>query len=146
MAASPRSTGRRAIRTRTDSFAPRCGAIRSGSTRRIACSTRSGGLVRKGKGGSSASAGMRRSIWARSADLHLPIVPGTDVVLALAMIQQLIVSGRVDQQFVRTHTNGFDAVARAAGDYSLERAAETCGVSAGDIDRLVDAYAAASPA
>ena len=88
----------------------------------------------------------RRTPLARAADLHLPILPGTDVVLALAMINEIIARGLTDRAFVQAHTNGFDALAQAAADYPLERAAAICGVSARDIARLVEAYTAAAPA
>lgn len=88
----------------------------------------------------------RRTPLARSADLHLAILPGTDVVLALAMINEIIARGWVDRAFVAAHTNGFDTLARAADEYSIPRAAEICGVAAADIARLVESYVRATPA
>lgn len=88
----------------------------------------------------------QRTPLARTASLHLQPLPGTDVVLALAMINELVRTGRVDHEFLRQHVNGFEDLARAAAEYPLPRAAEVCRVPAGDIAKLVDAYAAASPA
>jgi anaerobic selenocysteine-containing dehydrogenase len=88
----------------------------------------------------------RRTTLARSATLHLQPLPGTDVVLALAMINELIRTGRTDDGFLRAHANGFDALARAAAEYSLPRAASICQIGEADIAALVEAYAAASPA
>ncbi len=88
----------------------------------------------------------RRTALARSASLHLQPTPGTDVVLALAMLHELIRTGRVDERFLQESTNGFEQLARAAGEYPLSRAAEICQVAERDIAALVDAYAAASPA
>ncbi|MFI5366517.1 MAG: molybdopterin-dependent oxidoreductase [Candidatus Binatia bacterium] len=88
----------------------------------------------------------RCTMLARSADLHLQPLPGTDVVLALAMINELVRTGRVDEQFVAAHTSGFDELVRAAAAYPLGRAAALCGVQERDIVTLVDAYAGASPA
>jgi anaerobic selenocysteine-containing dehydrogenase len=88
----------------------------------------------------------RRTPLARGAQLHLQPLPGTDVVLALAMINELIRTGRVDHGFVSRHTNGFEPLARAAADFSLPRAAAICAVPERDIAALIDAYAAASPA
>jgi len=88
----------------------------------------------------------RCTMLARSADLHLQPLPGTDVVLALAMINELVRTGRVDEQFVAAHTSGFDELVRAAAAYPLGRAAALCGVPERDIVTLVDAYAGASPA
>jgi anaerobic selenocysteine-containing dehydrogenase len=88
----------------------------------------------------------RRTPLARSASLHLRPMPGTDVALALAMINELVRTGRADQAFLERHANGFAELARAAAEYPLERAAEICQVPASDIAALVDAYAAATPA
>jgi anaerobic selenocysteine-containing dehydrogenase len=88
----------------------------------------------------------RRTPLARSARVHLRPLPGTDVVLALAMIGELIRTGRADGRFLDRHTRGFDELARAANDYSLARAAAECDVPQSDVAAVVDAYAAASPA
>jgi anaerobic selenocysteine-containing dehydrogenase len=88
----------------------------------------------------------RRTPLARSASLHLRPLPGTDAVLAMAMIRQLIRRGHVDDDFVERHTSGFEALARAAEEYSLARASEECDVPMRDIAALVQAYANASPA
>jgi anaerobic selenocysteine-containing dehydrogenase len=88
----------------------------------------------------------RRTPLARSASLHVQPLPGTDVVLALAMINELIRNGRVAHAFLQQHASGFEALADAAAQYPLARAATVCGVPERDIAALVDAYAAASPA
>jgi len=88
----------------------------------------------------------RRTPLARSASLHLPLRPGTDVVLALAVIRALVGGDGIDRAFVQRHTNGFEELVRAAEDYPIARAAEVCGIPAADIAALVEAYAAASPA
>lgn len=88
----------------------------------------------------------RRTPLARRANVHLQPRPGTDVVLALAMIHELMRTGRVDTTFVTAHVAGFDTLAAAAGEWPIERAAAVCDVPAGDIRRVIDAYAQASPA
>lgn len=87
-----------------------------------------------------------RTPLARTADLHLAPRPGTDVVLALAMIGELQRRGAVDREFVRAHADGFEPLAAAAAEYTLERAAAECDVAATDVAALIAAYAAASPA
>lgn len=84
----------------------------------------------------------RRTPLARTADLHLAPRPGTDAVLALAMIDALLRRGRPDT----TRVAGLDELARAAADWPVARAAAECDVPAADVERLVDAYASASPA
>lgn len=88
----------------------------------------------------------RRTPLARRADVHLQPRPGTDVVLALGMIDELIRTGRVDTAFVKAHVAGFDALAAAASEWPVARAAEVCDVGAADIRRVVEAYAQGSPA
>jgi len=88
----------------------------------------------------------RRTPLARTANLHIQPLPGTDVVLALGMINELVRTGRVADEFLRRHANGFEELARAAAEYPVRRAAEISGVSENDIVRLVGAYANASPA
>ncbi|MBI4515326.1 MAG: molybdopterin-dependent oxidoreductase [Deltaproteobacteria bacterium] len=88
----------------------------------------------------------RRTPPARRADLHLPLLPGTDAVLALALINELVRSHRVDRAFIDQHVNGFEELARAAAAYPLARAAEICQVPEQDIAALADAFSAASPA
>ncbi|MFM9469929.1 molybdopterin-dependent oxidoreductase, partial [Streptomyces scabiei] len=46
----------------------------------------------------------RRTDTAAAADLHLPVLPGTDVWLYNAMLNVLLWEGLVDTAFVRAHT------------------------------------------
>jgi anaerobic selenocysteine-containing dehydrogenase len=88
----------------------------------------------------------RRTPLAAQADLHLAPRPGTDVVLALAAIRELFASGRAAADFLATHATGVDELRRRAEPWTIERAAETADVAAADLARLIDLYAAASPA
>ena len=88
----------------------------------------------------------RRTPLARSASLHLQPRPGTDVVLALAMIDELIRREHLDRGFIAAHVNGFEELARTAAEFPVAHAAQICDVPARSIVALVEAYAAASPA
>lgn len=70
---------------------------------------------------------------AESADLHLRIQPGSDVVLFLGMLQVLIAEGRIDETYIAAHTEGFDAARAVAQEYPPERAAAICGVPVADL-------------
>ncbi len=83
---------------------------------------------------------------AEQADLHLPIRPGTDVVLALALAAELERRGGLDRNFIRQWVVGFDAYMERAGEYSVEDAARICGLEAADIRTFVDWYQRMSPA
>ncbi len=88
----------------------------------------------------------RRTPLARQADLHLAVRPGTDVGVALAVIRALFEDGRADEAFLDGRTTGAADLRRAAAGWSIDRAADVAGVSAADLRRFVDWYAASSPA
>jgi len=75
----------------------------------------------------------RRTNVARRATVHLPIKSGTNLVLLNAIQHELIADGRIDEEFVRTSTVGFDRLRETVEQYPPERAAEICGVPAEDI-------------
>ncbi len=88
----------------------------------------------------------RRVRVAEQAHLHLPVRPGTDVVLAWAIAVELERLGGFNHAFIEEHVLGFDAYMEAARAYPPERAAEICGVPVNDIRTLAGWYAEASPA
>ncbi len=75
----------------------------------------------------------RRTDTAALADLHLPILPGTDLVLFNAMLHVLLWEGLTDTRFIRQHTEGFDAVRDAVREITPAFASQVCGVPADDI-------------
>ena len=89
----------------------------------------------------------RRNFSADEANLHLPVFPGADLPLALAMIRLWNQAGLLDRKFLAQHAaSGLDALLAAADEWPLERAAKAARVPADDIRRLADTYATASPA
>ena len=88
----------------------------------------------------------RRVKVAEQAHLHLPVRPGTDVVLAWALAVELERRGGFSHAFIEEHVLGFDAYMKSARAYPPERAAEICGVPVDDIRTLAGWYAGASPA
>lgn len=82
----------------------------------------------------------------REIDLHLPIQPGTDLVLALGLIHYWRQRGLLDQAFIQAHTCHSEGLLEAASQWSLERVAATCRLDLADIQRLAETYAAAEPA
>ncbi|MDE1942213.1 MAG: molybdopterin-dependent oxidoreductase [Betaproteobacteria bacterium] len=77
----------------------------------------------------------RRTLTAAAADLHLPILPGTDVWLFNAMLHVLIWEGHLDRDFIANHTTGFSALSEAVRDVTPSVAASLCGVPAQSIIR-----------
>ena len=86
----------------------------------------------------------RRTPAADRATRFLPIRPGTDVVLALAAAAELERRGAVDQAFVEEHAEGADEFLAACREWTLERAAEVCGLSVEEIGGFVDDLVGAS--
>src|SRR4029453_7916044 len=52
----------------------------------------------------------RRSETAAIADEHLPIRPGSDAALLLALVHVLLANDRIDQTRMRSETRGWDDV------------------------------------
>ena len=75
----------------------------------------------------------RRTDTAAEADLHLAILPGTDVALYHAMLNVLLWEERIDRTFIDAHTGGWNALRDIVRDYSPDKAASICGVAAEDI-------------
>ena len=75
----------------------------------------------------------RRTDTAAAADLHLPILPGTDLVLFNAMLHVLLWEGLTDSRFIREHTEGFDALRDAVREITPALASQVCAVPADDI-------------
>lgn len=88
----------------------------------------------------------RRVRIAEQAQLHLPVRPGTDVVLAFALAVELERLGGLDSAFIREHVLGFEPYMQAARAYPPERAASICGVGEADIRTLARWYKESSPA
>ena len=71
----------------------------------------------------------RRTETADFADLHLPIRPGTDIALLNSMLCVLIDEGLIDQDFITSHTNGFQELKETVKKYSPKVAEKICGVA-----------------
>lgn len=87
-----------------------------------------------------------RTFPAADVDLHLPILPGTDLPLALALAREAESRGWLDRAFLEAHATGADDLLAAARRWDISRAAEVCGVDAEAIRQLAQAYQKARPA
>ena len=87
-----------------------------------------------------------RTRTARLADWHIPIRPGTDAALALAMIHVIIKENLVDRDYIDKHTVGYDELAERASTYTPEFAARETGIPVEDIVKLAREYATTPPA
>ncbi len=87
-----------------------------------------------------------RTRTARAADEWIPIRPGTDGALALAMMHVIISEDLVDHDYVQAHTTGFEALAQRVREFAPAWAEKITGIPATRIVRLARRYADAKPA
>ncbi len=85
---------------------------------------------------------------AQKADEWLPVKPGTDAALALAMCHTIIDENLHDAKFCDQYTEGFGGFRDHLVEkgYTAEWAAEICGIDADTIKRIAREFATAKPA
>jgi anaerobic selenocysteine-containing dehydrogenase len=83
---------------------------------------------------------------ARLADLHLPVKPGTDLVVALALHRYLFAAGHADEGFLSLHATNVEKLRARADEWTIERAAEVSGVAPAALEQMAELYAQSSPA
>jgi molybdopterin guanine dinucleotide-containing S/N-oxide reductase-like protein len=87
-----------------------------------------------------------RTRTAACADWYLPINPGTDAALALAMMHVIINENLYDADYVARHTVGFEQLREKVQAYTTEQASKWTGIAASDIMKLAREYATVRPA
>ncbi len=75
----------------------------------------------------------RRTDTVELADLFLPIQPGTDVMLFNGMLHIMLWEGWINQDFINTHTDGFDALKATVRDCTPELTTDICGIKKEDL-------------
>ncbi len=75
----------------------------------------------------------RRTETARAADMHLPILPGTDVALFNAVLHWLMWEDATDNAYIAAHTEGFAELKTAVRECTPAWAARICGVNESQI-------------
>ena len=88
----------------------------------------------------------RRTSLAKRADLHLPVKPGTDLTVALALHRVLFEEGHADTTFLAAHAVGADRLRAAAEPWTIERAAAEADIDPSALRMLADLYVKSSPA
>ena len=85
---------------------------------------------------------------AQKADEWLPVQPGGDAALALAMCQVIVSEKLYDAEFVTKYCKGFDGFRDHLADkgYTPEWAAPICGIDADTIQRIAREFATTKPA
>lgn len=75
----------------------------------------------------------RKTDTAQFADLHLAILPGTDVALFNGMLHVMLWEGLLDMDYIRQHTEGFDTLKDTVREYTPKMVADICGIAERDI-------------
>jgi anaerobic selenocysteine-containing dehydrogenase len=80
------------------------------------------------------------------SDEHIPIMPGTDGALALAMMHIIIRDGLEDQDYIDRYTIGFEQLKARVEEYPPSRVSEITGIPEDTIERITHEYATSPPA
>jgi predicted molibdopterin-dependent oxidoreductase YjgC len=88
----------------------------------------------------------RVTMFAQQADIHLPVSPGTDLVLLNALAHVILEEGLADRDYIDEHTTGYDEFSALVQQYDPESAAKVCGIDADTIRKVARMYAASAAA
>jgi assimilatory nitrate reductase catalytic subunit len=83
----------------------------------------------------------RRTATAETADLHIPLAPGTDVALFNGLLAYLHHTGNVDTEWLSKHTTGFKQALDTVAGLDIDTVAEECGVDPELIETFYDLFA-----
>jgi len=86
-----------------------------------------------------------RTRTAEAADWHLPLRPGSDAALALAMMHVIIRDGLVDHDYVSQHAIGYEDLVQRVRDYSPALVATMTGLTEHEIEQFAHEYATIQP-
>ncbi|MDO9612125.1 MAG: molybdopterin-dependent oxidoreductase, partial [Serpentinimonas sp.] len=75
----------------------------------------------------------RRTDTAASADLHLPLQPGTDVALLHGLLHIMLWEGWLDLAYIAAHTSGFEALKAIVREHTPAHTAHLCGLQQADL-------------
>ena len=87
----------------------------------------------------------RYSASAAKSDIWVPIRPGTDTAMLLAIMNYLIKSKKYAVDFVEEHGEGFEEFAEGITEWTLEKAALECDIPAAQIKEVAELLAANMP-
>lgn len=82
---------------------------------------------------------------AAKADIWVPVRPGTDCALAMAILSYIISEGLYDHDFVATWCSGFDRLSQHMKQYTPEWAAPITGLPVGQIKEIARLMGTTSP-
>lgn len=82
----------------------------------------------------------RGEVLSELADWWIPVLPGSDGALVMAMLKLIIEEERYDHDFVKNYTRGFDEFKNYLSSQNLETLSGYCGISVHDIRKLTELF------
>jgi len=83
----------------------------------------------------------RRTETALAADMHLPLLPGSDVALFNGLLHLMLWEGLCDQAYIAAHTTGFADLRDRVRAFNPRETARLCGVPEADLVQLARWFA-----
>lgn len=80
----------------------------------------------------------RRTDTCDLADLHLAILPGTDVALFHGILHILMWEGWIDHAYITANTEGFEALKSLVREFTPTAVADICGIAQADLLRAAE--------
>ncbi|RTZ62169.1 MAG: nitrate reductase, partial [Gammaproteobacteria bacterium] len=88
----------------------------------------------------------RVTMFAQLADMHLPITPGTDIVLQNALMHVILDEGLEDRRYIEANTNGIEELEAEVAKYDPITASKICGIDEDTIRNVARLFAKADAA
>ncbi len=88
----------------------------------------------------------RVTMFAQFADIHLPITPGTDLVLLNSLAHVIFDEGLADEDYIARHCSGSDELRELVEGYDPAMAAKITGIDEDTIRQVARLYAGAGAA
>jgi len=85
----------------------------------------------------------RRTATAEIADLHLKVKPGTDALLASAMLKAIVEGNGLDEAFIKNRTTGFETILVQLNSINISEIAKITGIVESDIRLAASLYSQA---
>lgn len=82
----------------------------------------------------------RGEVLSELADWWIPVLPGSDGALAMAMLKLIIEEDRYDHYFVENFTRGFEEFRTYLAAKTIDEFSLNCGISVSDIHKLTELF------
>ncbi len=83
----------------------------------------------------------RRTVTAHAAHLHLPILPGTDVLLFNGMLKIMVEEDLCNWSYIEQHTSGFPELRTLMAEIVPQEVADKCGIPFSDLFQAARLFA-----